>query len=156
MFGFNWLLRRLAAPQRNTFAYFDGRRLRSIDPLVAYRRLTSFEGFDWDRDPERVANGNDKAMERTVEAVRSTFGVPAWTDDGESGLTEEETYMLLISFVEYMVEQKKSGSLFPILPERTEPEPSTEPSETTPNFDSGSTSTASGRPCESPTESSAP
>lgn len=148
MFGFtNWLLRRLARKQRQSFRYWDGRRLRSIDPVVAYRGLASVDDFDWDRDPVRIERGDDKALQRTIAATRSVFDVKPFSSDGD-GLTEDESLELLISFVDYMAEQKKSGNRLLILLQHTEPESSPGTSEETTSADSASSSTPNGNDSE--------
>jgi hypothetical protein len=143
MFGLNWLRRRVASSQstqRQIFRYWDGQRLRSIDPIVATRGLLAVEGFDWRLDPKRIDRGDEEALERTVAATREIFGVTGWIDDSSGGgLTEQETLSLLISFALYLTALKKSGSRYPILPPPTELEP-LESSVTSAESDSGSTS----------------
>jgi len=153
MFGFNWLLRRIAGEQRNTFRYWDGGKLRAIDPMVAYRGLSSFEGFDWDKDPIRTERGDDAALSRTVAATRTVFGIATYSESSTGGLTEDESLGLLISFVEYMIEQKKNGSRLPILPASMATEPSAEKTDETTNVDSDATSTVSDSETDSPTTS---
>jgi hypothetical protein len=136
----NLLRRRILSRSRNIFQFFDGNRLRRIDPAVAIRSLDRDPNFDWENDPPLIAFGDEKALARTVAAVQRTFGVQAMNETGTLGLTETESVELLISFVSYLDEQKKNGRGLLILPASTASASSEADSTTKPNSGSGSTS----------------
>lgn len=135
----NLLRRRSMSRNRNIFEFYDGARLRRVDPAVAVRSLETSSEFDWAEDPGLIEFGDVKALTRTVRAVQAAFGVTPYDEAKRTGLTESETVELLISFVQYLEFQKKSGSGLLILPVNTASK-SSDTSTTKPNSDSGSTS----------------
>lgn len=118
----NWLRRRIAARQTRIFQFWDGRTLRRIDPIPVLRELRSAEDFNWQTDPERAENGDEAAFARCIAATRQAFNITAW--DGRAGLTEDQTWTVLLSFAGYLIGQKKSGSTPPSGPLPTEPQDS--------------------------------
>lgn len=146
----NLLRRRALSRSRSIFQFFDGSRLRRIDPAVAIRQLDRDPDFDWENDPPLIEFGDEKALARTVAAVHRVFGTRPMTEAGDTGLTETETVELLVSFVLYLDQQKKSGRGLLILPGRTASESSAASSTTKPNSDSGSTSNGSNSETVSP------
>lgn len=134
----NLLRRRLWSRSRNIFEYFDGNRLRRIDPAAAVRSLETSDDFDWENDPGLIEFGDQKALNRTVEAVRKAFGVEPLNESSTIGLTESETIELLISFTQWLEFQKKSGSGLLILPASTASASSGSESVTSVNSGSGS------------------
>lgn len=144
----NWLRRRIAARERRTFQFWDGHTLRAVDPLPVLRSLRSHPEFNWQQDPELADNGDEAAFERCVAAARDIFEIPTW--DGRVGLTEDQTWAVLVAFAVYLGEQKKSGSTPPSTPQPTEP-PHSETSDT--RGGSGSTSTSTETSSEKPPNS---
>lgn len=115
---------------RAIFRYWDGSRLRSIDPMVAYRALDSHNEFDWETHPLLIDPPEDapklniklsvEAMGITADAVRTAFDIPQYKNG--RGLTEGELVNLLTVFTEWMTALKKNTRPMPISPEPTEPE----------------------------------
>ena len=136
----NLLRRRSMSRNRNIFEFYDGARLRRVDPAVAVRSLETSSEFDWAEDPGLIEFGDVKALTRTVRAVQAAFGVTEYDEAKRTGLTESETVELLISFVQYLEFQKKSGSGLLILPVSTASKSSADTSTTKPSLGSGSTS----------------
>lgn len=118
----NWLRRRIAARQTRTFQYWDGHRLQSVDPITVLRDLRAHSDFNWQKDPELAEAGDEPAFARCIAATREIFGIEAW--DGRAGLTEDQTWSVLLSFAGYLMQQKKSGSLPPSGQPLTEPQDS--------------------------------
>lgn len=146
----NWLRRRFWRRSRNIFEYFDGTRLRRIDPAQAVRSLDTSKEFDWEQDPGLIEFGNAAALQRTVKAVQKAFDVRPFSTSGTNGLTESETVELLMSFCNWLVYQKKSGSGLLISPTSTESKSSPNPPVTNETSDSGSTSNDSSSETASP------
>lgn len=144
-----WLLI-VGGDDRCIFRFYDGQRMRAVDPLVTYRLLDGHAEFNWLSDPkliERPSDGDplldrakDEAMQKCVAAVREAFGLPVF--DGRRGLTETECYALLLEFTMYVGAVKKKHDTLPISPEPTGSE-SSEPSTTLPDSDCGCGSAAS-------------
>lgn len=131
---------------RRLFVYFDGERMRRIDPVEAMRSLFSWPEFDWYTDPQGIDDGDERALQATLAAVRGTFAVPVWSEHHQ-GLNVEETIGLLLAFVRYITDLKKSGNGLLITPRSTaRAAPST--ANTKPSSDCGSTSIDSN--CEPP------
>lgn len=129
--------------ERAIFTYWDGQRVRSIDPAVAYRALNSHTEFDWATTPALVDAPDNKmsmdALGISADAVRDAFDIPAYQDGRY--LVEGELFGLLHQFVEWMDALKKNISHSPISPEPTEPESSESESVTNADSPCGSTST---------------
>lgn len=127
----NWLWPK----SRAIFRYWDGKRWRSADPLVAARRLITHETFDWETHPALAEAADDfEALQITVDAVREVFDVPAFES---GGLTQAECVELLGDFTEYLHGVKKNTSPSPISSPPTDP---VFASTTNSSPDSGSTS----------------
>lgn len=143
----NWLRRRLSDRQRQIFRYWDGQRLRSIDPVVATRALLGSADFDWSQDPLTIETGvtrdlRDQAIARTVSAVRQAFALPVPVD-GARGLVETEVIGLLVLFADYIRQQKKNGNCL-LISLLSTGSASSAGSTTPPGSDCGSTATGSG------------
>jgi hypothetical protein len=150
---FNRIRRKRAERERAVYRYWNGREIRTIDPIEVIRTLMNSPPFDWSKDPIWISSAlthqeRDAALQRTVAAVRSAFRLPV-----TGSLTETECVGLLIAFVAYIREQKKSGNLLLTSLLNTAQEPSPSTSDPIPNSDSdsGSTSNASSiaEPCPS-------
>lgn len=124
----NWIRRRWRERRRAIFCYWDGARRRRIDPLIAYRKLTTHPRFDPEShltliDADTVSpvgpgrefalNAALEAFDITLDATREVFGVSEWSED-RPGLTQAETRDLLKSFLIYCIDLKKNGSDTPI------------------------------------------
>lgn len=148
MLGFlrRWYINRTRA----IFQYWDGRRIRRIDPMAAFRALVAHPEFDWESHPDLIDTGDDEATDITLGAVRDVFGVQAYKGELSAGLTEAETISLLTDFVVYVNALKKNINPSPISPPPTGPDCSGD-STTKPSVDCGSTSTESN--CAAPAAS---
>jgi len=160
-----WFSRREA--NRDIFRFWDGHKVRGVDPLRAYRAMLAHPEFDWELHPTLIDQmDSDNAGQRniaiaasevTIRAIRDVFGIRAWSNKSR-GLTEAETIALLVSFVEFLVGVKKNGNPTPISPEHMVPQPSPTSSTgefpTSASLDSGSTPTEP--PSETLVESSSP
>jgi hypothetical protein len=104
-----------AAKRRRIYRFFDGKRWRSIDPMVPFRTLAQHERFDWEKTPQELAAAQqigDKTLffqsaSNTVDAIRQGFGLKPF-DQG--GLTEFECVDLLLRFQEWLNVLKKNTS----------------------------------------------
>ncbi len=123
----NWLRRLIFNRHRAIFTYWDGTRLRAIDPIVAYRRLKSDPEFDDTVHLDRMEQGNLEALDVVLSATRRAFHLTEWTEN-QPGLTVFETRDLIVSFVLYLDALKKNGSLLQTSPAAMEPLPSRPPS----------------------------
>lgn len=144
----NFIRRMILNRHRAIFRYWDGSRMRSIDPMIPYRILDSHETFDWETHPLLIDPDDDspkpdiklsvEAMEITADAVRTAFEIPKY--DNGRGLTEGELIDVLTVFTVWMTALKKNIRPLPISPEPTEPESSEVESITNANSLCGSTS----------------
>lgn len=132
--------------RRDIFAYWDGQSQRQIDPLVAWRALWE----DPDVDPKldfQLATGLDEqgravdydpaAQDRVAALVRKIFDVQPWSEK-TAGLTVNETFQLLWSFLRYINELKKKRGPTPTSSPPTESRPSDGDSITPPESASSS------------------
>lgn len=122
---------------RRIYRYFDGRRWRCIDPMLAARNLHSHPEYRPDVHPKLADAGDADALEVMLGAVRDVFGIPPFDGRTCRGLTEAETLGLLVDFTDWLATVKKNTSPSPTSPPPMGPEPS-EASATKPAPDSGS------------------
>lgn len=103
---------------RDVFTYWDGERRRSIDPMIAHRRLWTDADCDLRADARLSSGQQDNAQplptpedvfaaeDRILDLVRRTFGVKAYAE-GSRGLTIGETFAILARFLEFTGELKR-------------------------------------------------
>lgn len=99
---------RRSHPSRGLFAFSDGFRIRSVDPIAVLTTMEAHKEYRFDLHPSRVLEGEKEAMAITVDAVRQAFGIPAFTVPGRPGLTHQECLRLLTAFRIHIALQKKS------------------------------------------------
>lgn len=113
-----WLARRYANRNRGLFRFFDGVKVREVDPIAVMMALHSHPEFRMDLDPKRaIADGDSEAMQRMADAVYAAFRVPPFTVPRRPGLTQMEAAELLGVFLLSMDLQKKSTSKPPTSPQ---------------------------------------
>jgi len=103
----NLIHRRIARRRRELFAYFDGRRLRRLDPLQVHIALELHPTFSWE-DFEMVRAGHADKTKVYLEAICDIFDVTLYTPDTWFGLTGAECLDILADFMEYCDEVKKN------------------------------------------------
>jgi hypothetical protein len=135
-----WLWQCLGYDVRGIFVFWDGRRWKRADPMVALQRLYEIPDFNPDETPLMLSAADPHVRMKTAahiaSAVQTAFGLRTLAD---GGLTILESVSLLASFDEYMTGLKKSTGLEPTSPTPMEPPVSAE-SATKNESDSGSTS----------------
>ncbi len=138
--------------QRAIFRYFDGQKVRDVDPMVIYRKI--MDGAADLSIAMKVARSGwkgeaAKAHDEMIADLRGIFGVKS-LDEG--GLTEPETAELFVQFMNYCGWVKKNWSPPTTLPEDVLPStsPSPDGGSPTPNS-SGSGSSAAVPPTAPPT-----
>lgn len=106
MFGtfFSWLRRER---NRQIFAYWDGRKVRRIDPMVAMEGLDQDPEFVFEKHVPAADRGDHEAIRVVVAAVSRTFGVREYSEN-QPGLTRAECFDLLSSFLDYCDALKKN------------------------------------------------
>lgn len=116
----NWLRRIIRNRRRAIFVYWDGLRIRRIDPIAAFRALKTHPTFDPDTHLALADLGDLDAIKVTLEATRDVFGITAFTDK-TGGLIDDETLALIGDFFEYLASLKKSGRPSPTSSASTAP-----------------------------------
>lgn len=104
---FAWLRARWQRRERAIFAYWDGRALRRVDPLLAWYSMLDDPQFNLDRHPAGVDRGERESIEITAGMVRRVFRVLPLN---QQGLTEQECLQLFLDFMAYWAGLKKSIS----------------------------------------------
>lgn len=150
---FSWflnLLRRWIIERRRAiFRYWDGRRLRKIDPMEVLRALRADKNYDQAAHLPLVDAGDEDAIRITANAVRSAFGAPAFAD---GGLSELELCGVLVDFLTFLATLKKSTDTPQSSPQAVEPlQPLHSPEDdSTTRLPSECTSTSIGSNCSEP------
>lgn len=155
-----WLIWRLFLKPRGRFIfhYFDGRTLRRIDPIVAYRRWVTHPTYDWTTAPQLIGVAEEAvaldASRDLAAAVRDVFEVPPFE---RGGLTETECRQLFLRFLDYTADVKKNSRPSPIASPSTDsgscPGGTDAPDDSITKPVTDCCSTPSGSSCGPPTES---
>jgi hypothetical protein len=141
----SWLInairRRIINPRRAIFRYWDGRRIRGVDPIAAIRDIKADPEYDEDSHPALVDIGDADAIRIMANAIRSAIHCPTFE---AGGLTELELLAVYHQFLTYTASLKKSSSQPPTpLPSTESTSPSESPDQTptdsSSQSDSGST-----------------
>ncbi len=105
-----WADRRFSrsARARGLFEFFDGKRMRTVDPIEVLTKMEEHKEFRFDVHPSGVGDGDKEAIAITVRAVREAFGIPAFSNTGAPGLSTQECLRLFNSFSLWVAVQKKS------------------------------------------------
>lgn len=106
--------------ERGIFKYHNGTRDVCADPLAIQRKLIkALNGQDLDVLFNNVDKGEGSLVEDSIDTVlavtRQAFNVSPLDEDG-NGLTEKETWALLLSWLDFMAQVKKNGESTPNLP----------------------------------------
>lgn len=102
---------------RDIFEFFDGEKMRAIDPLEAWRTL-------WEKDGhllmDRIASadaGDWQSIDELIDLACRMFGVRRY-EDGNGGLTMDEINSLLSQYLTWMQRIKKKRDLLQMQLER--------------------------------------
>jgi len=106
-------------PRRDIFRYFDGKRERGIDPLVAMRRLQDDPKYIPEEHlaniDSEIKDVSDEAVTVVVCAARRAFELEAWREENgkDVGVTDTEAYMVLMEYYNWstLVKKNSSGTL---------------------------------------------
>jgi hypothetical protein len=92
----------------NLFAYFDGARWRTIDPLAAIYALESHPEYVGKTHFRGIAENDRESIEICAKAVIDVFGAVPYDADTRKGLTIAERVGLLVAFARYLEAVKKN------------------------------------------------
>lgn len=101
---FSWFRRER---KRQIFTFWDGNRLRRIDPMVVWEKLVEHPTFVEERHVTAALRGEPEAVRIVVATVCDVFGVREWSE-GRGGLLRNECFDLLSSFYDYLDALKKN------------------------------------------------
>lgn len=115
--------------ERAIFRYFDGGKTVAVDPLVVIKKFGKVDGLAFDADlqiaiadNEAMAKESDEAFERLVAASREVFGLKPFAEvDGvQSGLTDAESFRVLVEFAKMVGGLQRAAGPFLNSPEPTD------------------------------------
>jgi hypothetical protein len=101
---------------RLLFRYHDGSKWQAIDPLVAVMGLSDHPQYRADLHLRLVEQGDQEAIQITLNAVKDVFRVQDYDHGTRRGLTLGEQLQLLYTFSQYLELLKKSTDLSPMPP----------------------------------------
>lgn len=104
--------------RRAIFRFWDGRRVRGVDPIAVVRALRADDEYDEETHLKLADAGHDDAIRITAAAVRRAFGMAGFAG---GGLTDLECLAVLLQFLNYLTDLKKKIGLLPNSPEPTGP-----------------------------------
>ena len=118
----NMLRRIFLNRHRLLFRFWDGRRIRRVDPVVVMRELMNSEHFSLEDDLKLLEVPDTRlVLRKTGEislGVREAFDL---LDLEDGGLTERECVGLCRLFLQYLGHVKKNGGSTQIASPPTEP-----------------------------------
>jgi hypothetical protein len=126
MLGLNWLRRLLIDRQRKIFSFYDGARMRRVDPLLVWRLIMTHPDFDPAVHGPAFDRGCPEAWKVVLKCARDVFQLEHFTELGKPGLTEQEMVSLFKRFLAFCEDLKKSFEESPTTPPSTEQTPSTD------------------------------
>lgn len=141
----NWLWRR----RRLIFKFWDGAKVRGIDPVEAAIGLHSHPQF-LHRHLSEAAKGDSEAQKLVAATACDVFGVRSFNPQTQTGLTVAERIELVMSFDIYLIDLKKNTVRSRTVPSSTESMSVNSPEPTT-NATSDSGSIDAVPPFDSPT-----
>jgi hypothetical protein len=101
------------ANAREIFEYWDGEKKRRADPVAIWRAMAAHPQFVADKHLQEIASSEQslqiEASDITVRATREIFGIAAWSETNDTGLTEFETLEVLNQFMGFIDGLKKNG-----------------------------------------------
>lgn len=131
----NWRAKR----GRQIFRYWDGNKMRRIDPLEAMLRISAHPTYNVELHPKLLDAGDVEATRITCQAVKDVFGVTDYDPVKNTGLTVAEQLALLGAFSLYIDGLKKSTDSTATFAGSTEGPTSSDSSEPTTNATPDST-----------------
>ena len=163
MFGlFAWLrnrrARRANERARLLFQFFDGSKLRRVDPMRVWREICADKEFNLQTMCELVDKQEEPETTYCLNCLCRVFAVERYDDATGTGLTDGQLLNLLVDFEDYLDRLQKKTRPGQILPSPTGSvqspvSPAAPPDPTKPSSASGSTLNEP-RP-DTPTEASA-
>jgi len=102
-------------PQREIFRYWDGEKMRAVDPMQVARIMDEHPQYNAGRHPGLVDEGDADATAVMLSAIRAAFDVTEWRED-RPGLTQLETIKLYADFTQYTEGLKKNTVPSPTQP----------------------------------------
>jgi len=104
--------------RRAIFEFRDGAgKLRRVDPLVAWRRMMSDPELNVDDHFDMLNHADPtlalKASPIVAGAARRIFGLTEFTDSDPASVTDAEATAVLLSYLDWMADQKKSANPSP-------------------------------------------
>jgi hypothetical protein len=103
-----WLRRKVTDRQRNIFKFYDGEKLRGVDPLLVWRLIMTHPDFNPEVHGPAFDKGDVEAWKIVLKCARDAFEIPPFTETGKPGLTEQELSSLFKRFLAYCDDLKKS------------------------------------------------
>lgn len=104
---FRWIRNRRWNKRRLLFRFYDGSKIRSIDPVVAGIALHAHDTFVY-RHLHEAANGDAESQLIVAQTASDVFGVAAVDNDGSHGLTISERVELMMAFDLWLMALKKN------------------------------------------------
>jgi hypothetical protein len=103
--------------RRGLFVFREGRRVRRVDPLAAFRAIHNDEEYHVENTPRLMEAGDDEAMAITTRMLGRAFGVSLYDETTGEGMTQGEALAMFQSFLWYIEDLKKNISPSPTSPE---------------------------------------
>jgi hypothetical protein len=119
---FLFRFRRMFRPKSSTklFAFFDGAKWRSADPLAVIYALQKHPTYNDAKHFRLMLDGDQESIEIAVQAVCDVFSVKPYDPETRTGLTIAERVGLLREFAVYVDTVKKNINTTATTPQFTE------------------------------------
>jgi len=97
--------------ERMIFSFWDGSKIRKVDPLEILKKLKDHPDYNLARDGVGLDEGDVDANYQYANVVYESFGIPPFESDdeiGNVGLTRVEAVEILRQFVYWLENIKKN------------------------------------------------
>jgi len=120
-----WWQNRTRQQHRTLFPLWDGARMKRLDPWAVHRALLGAPGFGLHEQLPAALRGEEPELSKAREALCVAFQVTPYDAERGTGLTDEELFATLDSFLAYCDALEKKTLGLPISSPASAPRAST-------------------------------
>lgn len=111
--------------QRTLFPVWDGSRMKRLDPWAVHRALLGAPNFALHEQLPAAIRGEEPELSKARQAICEAFLVRPYDAEAGTGLTDEELFQVLDSFLAYCDALEKKTLGLPISSPASAPRAST-------------------------------
>lgn len=106
--------KKIMIDKKEIFVFHDGYKERTVDPLVALRRLHTVPNFNLEYDQKLIVANKPpdcyEALGRLVQAARKAFNLPEYDEVKKEGVLEAKCLEIMTEYAAWMAKKNESGN----------------------------------------------